>query len=109
MSAAIYDHLTRHGESVAASLAGVGGSSLIHMQSRLSVLFRRKHLLRRKVTLKPDWGISVWAYRMPEQEETLYSYEPKVMPTKPTRPSKEPEYSFILRNLPRTTERQVNG
>ena len=109
MSAAIYDHLAQHGESVAASLAGVGGSSLIHMQSRLSVLFRRGHLIRRKVTLKPDWGISVWAYRMPDQEETLFSYEPKVMPSKPTKTFKEPEYSFILRNLPRTPDRNAHG
>jgi hypothetical protein len=104
VSKAIYSYLEQHGETVAASLAGVGGSSLIHMQSRLAVLARRGHVIRRKVTLKPDWGVQVWAYRLPHQEATMFSYEPKIGPEKPPKIPTEPEYSFVLRNLPRNEE-----
>jgi hypothetical protein len=92
-----------------------GESTIAKIPKRNSGSARRYvklgRLIRRKVTLKQESSRVVWAYRLPFQSETLFSYEPierdpiskrKKLPIKESpKVEGEPDFSYYLRNLGR--------
>jgi len=97
----VIDYLQAHGECV---ISNVKIPSMTHMsiEKRLRTLSRQGRVLRRHVILTPGSKKKLLAYRMYGQAELLHSYPVEELQEKIVLTEKEePDYSFILRNLPR--------
>lgn len=116
MKDSVLEYIERHGESTMPMIY-LPTISHSHIDQQLRILFKRGALVRRHVVVKEGSSRKQWAYRLPEQDETLHSYEiserdrtSKRLTGKTysvygwdlprdTRVYKEPDYATILRTL----------
>jgi hypothetical protein len=117
MKDSVLEYIERHGESTMPMIY-LPTISHSHIDKQLRILFKRGALVRRHVVVKEGSSRKQWAYRLPEQDETIHSYDiSERHPTSKrltgktysiydwgerpvdTRVYREPDYATILRTL----------
>lgn len=97
----VLDYLQAHGENVISNVR-IDLMSHMSIEKRLRVLHKQGRVLRRYVVLTPGSKKKLLAYRVWGQAEVLHSYPVEDIKEKVELTMKEePDYAFILRNLPR--------